>query len=85
MVPSAKSWQRVREKLRQMTRCWVKLPLDELIGRLNRFLRGWRNYFSIGYPGLAFRTVNWFVPGRLRRFLMTRSQRRGRYLPGPSR
>lgn len=84
VVPSAKSLQRVREKLRQMTRSWVKLPLDELIGRLNRFLRGWRNYFSFGYPGLAFRKVNWFVQRRLRRFLGTRSQRRGRYLPGPS-
>jgi len=67
-----------------MTQSWVKPPLGELIGRLNRFLRGWRNYFSFGYPGTAFRQVNWYVQRRLRRFLVTRSQRRGQHLPGPS-
>ncbi|MGQ9687674.1 MAG: hypothetical protein ACUVXF_02635 [Desulfobaccales bacterium] len=46
--------------------------------------QGWRNSFRFGYPGLAFRKINWFVQRRLRRFLVTRSRRRGRHLPGPS-
>lgn len=84
IIPSAKSMNRVRERLREMTRSGVHPSLEALIGILNRFLRGWSNYFSFGHPRMACRQVNWYVQIRLRRFLRTRSQRRGKQLDGPS-
>jgi len=80
IVPSAKSMNRVRERLRLMTQRQVQLPPEKLITKMNRFLRGWRNYFSFGYPSSAFREVNWHVQKRWRRFLRTRSQRHCRQL-----
>jgi RNA-directed DNA polymerase len=80
--PSTKSLNRVRERLRGLTSSSRQLPLEAVLGQVNRFLKGWSNYFSFGYPGVAFRKVNWYVQVRLRRFLLTRSQRRCKQLDG---
>jgi len=85
IVPSAHAMNRVRQRLREMTQRRVQQQLAEVIGKLNRYLLGWRNYFSFGYPRMAFKKVNWYVQTRLRCFLRTRSQRRCRQLEGPSR
>ncbi|MCZ7634585.1 MAG: hypothetical protein M5U12_00010 [Verrucomicrobia bacterium] len=50
-------------------------PLPELVGRLNRHLRGWANYFGLGYPRNVFRHLNHFVRYRLGQHLQRRSQR----------
>ena len=50
-------------------------PLPELIERLNRHLRGWANYFGLGYPRKTFRDLNHFVRYRLGKHLHRRSQR----------
>jgi RNA-directed DNA polymerase len=83
IVPSAKTLNRVRERLRRLTSRDVQLSLPTVIGRVNRFLGGWSRYFGFGYPSGAFQKVNWFLQIRFRRFLRTRSQRRG-LLSGPS-
>jgi RNA-directed DNA polymerase len=84
IVPSAKAMNRVRERLRHLTARKANLPQEEVVTQVNRFLKGWSNYFCFGYPRMAFRKVNWYVQTRLRRFLLTRSQRRCRHLEGPS-
>jgi RNA-directed DNA polymerase len=38
-------------------------PIPQLVGRLNRQLRGWANYFSYGYPRAAYWEIDWFVRG----------------------
>jgi len=76
IVPSAKTLNRVRERLRGLTSREVQLSLPAVIGRVNRFLGGWSRYFGFGYPSRAFHKVNWFLQIRFRRFLRTRSQRR---------
>jgi RNA-directed DNA polymerase len=74
--PSAKAQARLREKLRQLTgsqRCFQ--PVTEMIGEVNRLLRGWKAYFQLGYPRRVFRTINWYVQLRLWCHLRRRSQR----------
>jgi hypothetical protein len=34
------------------------MPLDELVGEVNQALKGWKDYFSYGYPRRAYRKVN---------------------------
>ena len=83
IVPSAKTLNRVRERLRGLTSRKVQWLLPEVIGKVNRYLGGWSRYFGFGYPSRAFQKVNWYLQIRFRRFLRTRSQRRGQ-LSGPS-
>jgi RNA-directed DNA polymerase len=46
-----------------------------LVQAINRHLRGWREYFKLGYPRRAFRKIGWFARERLYRHLRRRSQR----------
>ena len=85
LQPSRKAMAREREALRQLIgpkQCCV--PLPELIDGLNRHLRGWANYFGLGYPRKAFRQINRFVIQRLEHHLQRRSQRGWRRRPGIS-
>src|SRR5471030_1825386 len=76
MFPSAKALKRERDKLHDMTasgQCFK--PIPQLIGEMNRHLKGWANYFSIGYPRAALRWINTYVRDRLVQHLRRRSQR----------
>jgi RNA-directed DNA polymerase len=76
MTPSKKTVLRAYERIRGMTspaQCWK--PLDELIAEINRFLMGWSEYFSFGYPRNGYRKVNRYVVERLSRHMRRRSQR----------
>jgi len=85
LEPSAKTMARERETLRQLINAQQShTPLPELIGRLNRHLRGWSNYFALGHPRKAFRDLNHFVGCRLGRHLKRRSQRGWRKRQGIS-
>jgi RNA-directed DNA polymerase len=76
VTPSAKALAREREKLRAMTDVSQShTPLPQLVGRLNRHLEGWANYFSYGYPRKAWWEIDWFVQARLKGHLERRSQR----------
>lgn len=85
VFPSNKALARMCDKLRQLTstsRCFV--PIMQLIAEVNRLLRGWKAYFSHGYPRVAFSKVNWFAYCRLKRHLRRRSQRPSRPSAGVS-
>jgi RNA-directed DNA polymerase len=85
LTPSRKALQRERDALRQMTGPeYCFMPLPELIERLNQHLRGWANYFSIGYPRMARRHINRYVRDRLVRHMQRRSQRGYRPAEGVS-
>jgi len=76
LVPSRKTMARERDTLRGLINPHQShTPLPELIGRVNRHLRGWANYFGLGYPRRTFRHLNHFVRYRLGRHLRRRSQR----------
>jgi RNA-directed DNA polymerase len=85
LEPSAKSVARERDKLRQLTgpsMCFK--PIRLLVAEINRHLKGWREYFKLGYPRRAFRKIGWFVRERLIRHLRRRSQRPLRPAEGSS-
>jgi RNA-directed DNA polymerase len=85
LEPSAKTMARERETLRQLINAQQShTPLPELLGRLNRHLRGWANYFALGHPRKAFSDLNHFVRYRLGRHLERRSQRGWRKRHGVS-
>ena len=76
MMPAEKALQKEREKLHEMTsshQCFKPIPV--LIDEVNRNLKGWAGYFSIGYPISAYRQLNWYVRRRLEQHLRRRSQR----------
>ena len=76
LFPSNKAVQREREKLHEMTnshQCFKPIPV--LLGELNRHLRGWANYFSIGYPISVYSEIDRYIQGRLIQHLQRRSQR----------
>jgi RNA-directed DNA polymerase len=75
VFPAKKSVLRFRVKLRALLAANPVTPLPDLIGRVNRLLRGWKQYFSHGYPRMAFRAVNHYVVETLTRHLRRRSQR----------
>jgi RNA-directed DNA polymerase len=85
LVPSRKAMARERDALRGLiNRHQSHTPLPELIGRVNRHLRGWANYFGLGYPRGSFRHLNHVVRYRLGKHLHRRSQRGWRARTGVS-
>jgi RNA-directed DNA polymerase len=76
LMPSRKALARERAVLHEklgLSRC--HMPLPDLITELNRHLRGWAKYFSLGYPRQALRDINAYVLSRLAQHLKRRSQR----------
>jgi len=76
MSASKKALKRERDRLRELTSYHVCFkPLPTLVQELNRQLTGWANYFKLGYPRTAFRSINTYTRERLYRHLRRRSQR----------
>jgi group II intron reverse transcriptase/maturase len=85
--PSPKKVRRLCREIRDLTgRTTLLLPVDEQVGRLNRKLRGWWNYFSHGTVSRAYRVVNNYADARLRRWLCEKHKEpRPGYTRYPSR
>jgi group II intron reverse transcriptase/maturase len=80
--PSDKKLQGLCRKLSEQTVWgrWWRLDDEEMVGRLNRILRGWTNYFCFGTVTRAYNTVTAHVCYRLRRWLMRKHRvRRPQY------
>jgi RNA-directed DNA polymerase len=69
--PSDKKLQGLCLKISEQTeRRWSWLDAGEMVGRLNRLLRGWANYFCLGTVTKAYRRVTAHACHRLRQWLM---------------
>ncbi len=83
--PSVKSLNRETAELTAMTASRFGLvPIDRLIEKINRHLKGWMNYFSLGYPHAVFQKIGHHVRSRMIRHLRRRSQRPFRIPDGQS-
>lgn len=63
---SPKSFKRMKQKVKEVTRKTLPLSFDERIAKLNAFTRGWVNYFNYAHMSLKLKDLDAWVRNRLR-------------------
>jgi len=76
-VPRLKKRTALLAKLREIFRRYVSQPVERVIELINPILRGWVNYFAVGYSSRCFSFVKDWVDRKMRRHLMRARQRSG--------
>jgi group II intron reverse transcriptase/maturase len=81
--PSRRAMHRVRERIKAITAPRHRLPepIEPIVAEVNRVVRGWGAYFSVGNSTRKFRAVDRYVRERLVLFLAKKRRRRGRRSP----
>lgn len=64
-------------KLKVIFRRFQSQPVDRVVYLINPILRGWVNYFAIGFSSRCFGYIRDWVEKKLRRHLMRARKRRG--------
>jgi len=78
--PSREAMQRARDRIREVTDSKrLRDPVGVIVQELNRFLRGWANYFRYGNSRLHFTRIMTYALRRLALFVAKRHKRRSGY------
>jgi hypothetical protein len=78
--PSRQAMQRARDRVRELTaRDRLRWPVEEIVGDLNRFLRGWAGYFRYGNSTVQFDQTIRHADDRLALLIAKRHQQPWRY------
>jgi RNA-directed DNA polymerase len=81
--PSARATQAARTRIRELTdRRLLRLPVEDVVANLNRFLTGWGNYFRRGNSTTQFHKLDRYAVDRLGRLLGEKYQTRRRLAHG---
>jgi group II intron reverse transcriptase/maturase len=68
--PSARATQAARARIRELTdRRLLRLPVEDVVANLNRFLTGWGGYFRRGNSTTQFHKLDRYAVERLGRFV----------------
>jgi group II intron reverse transcriptase/maturase len=78
--PSREAMQRARNRIREITDPKrLRDPVEAIVQDLDRFLRGWANYFRYGNSRLHFTRITTYALRRLALFVAKRHKRRSGY------
>jgi RNA-directed DNA polymerase len=73
-TPSVKAVKRLKERIRQQLHRANTNPIELVVKRLNRTLRGWANYFKYGTVLHERNKLDRFIYDRVRYFLVRRAK-----------
>jgi RNA-directed DNA polymerase len=76
-APKLKKRTALLQTLREIFRRHRSQPVQWVVEHINPILRGWVNYFAIGYSSRSFQFVKRWVEVKVRRHLMRARKRRG--------
>jgi len=65
----SKSILRFKQRVRELTGRSCGLSIEQVIARLNTYLKGWWNYFGHAEIAAGFRSINYWIIRRLRAIL----------------
>jgi RNA-directed DNA polymerase len=81
IVPSKKSDQKIRDKVKEFLRTNGHYKAQDVADGLNSFMRGWLIYFGItgvSYPAMSNRRLRVYLSNSLYRYYNRKSQRKSR-------
>ena len=74
--PSRQGMQRARDRIREVTdRRWLLRPVEETVGEVNAFLRGWAGYFRYGNSADHFDAISNYAAHRVASHVAKRHNR----------
>ena len=65
----SKSIKRFKHRVRELTGRSCGLSMEQVIARLNTYIKGWWNYFRHADVAAGFRSINYWITRRLRAIL----------------
>ncbi len=77
LTPRPEKRKEILRKIRLIIKENWNQKLPVVIGKINRVLRGWVNYFRVGHSSKAFSFVRWNVEKKIRRFVRKKQGRSG--------